>query len=148
MKEKVSSSRSGSIIERWENLILEIEDMQFSSEDFKQLFVDTWDYFVDVLSSDSNGSKYIKRKDLEIVTLMAKVLGVSYYPDDEKPYEFDTARQFIEGFLNSLANEDYDLSRNITIPYDAESHESTVERVSFDESFDKEIKINMEQYEE
>lgn len=136
------------LFERWEILLLGIIDLKFSINEFKVLFSDTWDYFIGTQSSNAHSKKWIERKDLDLIILMAKVLGVDTYPDDEKQYEFDTARQFIEGLLNNLSNEAIDISNDISIPFDGGRYESTVERLRFEESFSKEIEINKSKYEE
>lgn len=134
------------LIERWERLFWGINDLEFSINEFKELFVDTWDYFV-TAQRVAHDERYIERNDLEIIVLMAKILGVDTYPDDEKQSEYDTARQFLEGFLNCLSNEGRDISNDIAIPFDG-WHESTVERLSFEASFSKELEINKAKYEE
>lgn len=72
---------------------------RFPLDVFKPLFLETWQYYIDLASHGT-----MNCKDLYPYMVMAKILGNNCYPSEIPNWEYAAAMQFIERLLESIAD--------------------------------------------
>lgn len=89
------------LIERWEEAI---EELRYNSEWtifdlplFRELLIDTWQYFINTI--DDFG---VNNRDLPIIGMMYVLVNRSNYPSGILMWEYDAYVRILEGFLLSL----------------------------------------------
>ena len=83
---------------RWESLIQGAGDGDFQTEEFRSLFLDTWQTLRETVTAWS-----MPPKAVALVALLGKFTELSDYPLHTPPWEFDACGRFVEGMLRGLA---------------------------------------------
>ena len=84
---------------RWESLIQSAGDGDFQTEEFRSLFLDTWQALRETVTAWG-----MPPKAVALVALLGKFTGLSDYPLHTPPWEFDACGKFVEGLLRALAD--------------------------------------------
>lgn len=82
---------------KWENILLQLTGFEFSVNEFKEAFLKSWDYF-----RTYTGEQTVDRSDLLLYKYMAKFSAANEYPNDIKPWVFDTCTKFAEGLCDAI----------------------------------------------
>ena len=82
---------------RWESLIQSAGDGDFQTEEFRSLFLDTWQTLRETVTAWS-----MPPKAVALVASLGKFTGLSDYPLHTPPWEFDACGRFVEGLLRGL----------------------------------------------
>lgn len=82
---------------RWESLIQSAGDEDFQTEEFRSLFLDTWQTLRETVTAWS-----MPPKAVALVASLGKFTGLSDYPLHTPPWEFDACGRFVEGLLRGL----------------------------------------------
>ena len=84
---------------RWESLIQGAGDGDFQTEEFRSLFLDTWQALRETVTAWG-----MPPKAVALVALLGKFTGLSDYPLHTPPWEFDACGKFVEGLLRGLGD--------------------------------------------
>ena len=84
---------------RWESLIQGAGDGDFQTEEFRSLFLDTWQALRETVTAWG-----MPPKAVALVALLGKLTGLSDYPLHTPPWEFDACGKFVEGLLRGLGD--------------------------------------------
>lgn len=120
----------------WASLAEKILDLKtIELNRFKQLFVDTWKFFMKEETSDTT----VSRKSLPLITAMAGITNLNCYPKGISTYTFDVCIICVKGLLKSIANPDlgyYHFNDGYICCYIYERYESFIHIDCFSEEFD------------
>lgn len=91
------------IAEKWISILVHIEyHSKFDVEEFKTLFKETWQYFMNHV-----GVIEICREDMKIVNYMNRFLAQLDYMDNIPNWEISTCCLFLEGLIETISSHDY-----------------------------------------
>ena len=98
-KKKADTDKLSDLGMQWRRLSEELQmDNEFNTQAFKDLFLDTWRYFI----SSAGDAAHIDRRKIPIICCIAVLCGHTDYPEDTNAWEYEACKRIAEAFLSAL----------------------------------------------
>lgn len=100
-KKKADADKLPDLEMQWRRLSEELQmENEFNTQAFKNLFRDTWQYFINSAGDSVN----IDARKIPIICCIAALCGHTDYPEDTNEWDYEACTHIAEAFLGALSN--------------------------------------------